>query len=317
MSVRNNVIEQIASVKARMHSQLPRYEMPSRMTSIKLAFKDSDKKNGELLRYYPVALIATLESYFRLAIANLIDSGSPWLENSAEIMARTKIEFDVVRAFHGKLITIGEYVGATVSITNIAGLNATMSALLATDYLTALSTTIDRWAAQGAKDKVAPIITDPDATYRNVEKTFELRHIFCHEAATGQKVTTDEIAACIEHTALFLKASEELISDTIHPNAPLTQADMNIYSYKQAMERRAELDLAEKELIQSLNDEQRGEYAQIQQLWEQLRNASVGFEGAQYKGGSIQPLIHNLASKRMTEDRIEQVRRLVESFKHH
>ena len=41
------------------------------------AFKNHDKTQEELTRYFPVALIACVESYFRMAIKDLIDAGKP------------------------------------------------------------------------------------------------------------------------------------------------------------------------------------------------------------------------------------------------
>lgn len=317
MTDRSDVIEQILSVKSRLRPFHPRYEMGSRISNIRMSLKESKELHTELLRHYPVALVATIESYFRIATANLIDAGTPWLDNAANLISKERIKFETVKSFQGKLITIGDYVGATISISNLASLNNIMTTILNRDFLKVLAAVHDRWAAQGMTTQPPPIITNADATYECVEKIFQLRHILCHEFASLEKITREEIEQAVHHVDQFLRASEQLVADTIFPNAPLNQTEMNLYTFKQAEESKAKLQEVEKQLLDVLDDKEKAHYQKIQGIWDALRSESVAFVGNQYVGGSIRPMKHNLESKNLTDERIPQVQRLFEEFKPH
>src|SRR5512135_2320310 len=50
------------------------------MQLLEQADPDATEADIELSRYFPVALVACIEGYFRMAIANLIDEGSPFIK---------------------------------------------------------------------------------------------------------------------------------------------------------------------------------------------------------------------------------------------
>ena len=77
--------------------------------------------------------------------------------------------------------------------------------------------------------------------FAQVARTFELRHIICHEIASAYEIESDEVARCLESCVAFLRAADEFISETIHPGAPLTQTDMNIAAGKSLDEIRSSL----------------------------------------------------------------------------
>ncbi len=51
-----------------------------------------------------------------------------------------------------------------------------------------------------------------------------------------------------------------------------------------------------------------------QQQWEKYRDSAAGFEGAVYQGGSMQPLIYFNTMKRITEERIKELKDLLEEI---
>jgi len=54
-------------------------------------------------------------------------------------------------------------------------------------------------------------ITDWDSFYKHLERTFELRHIFCHEKADISVVDYNEIGNCLEATANLIEATNYLM----------------------------------------------------------------------------------------------------------
>ena len=157
-----------------------------------------------------------------------------------------------------------------------------------------------------------PIILELDKTFSHVERTFRLRHILCHETATAIEIERKEIDNCIHHTSVFLKASDELISQTLFPNAPLTQADMNESSYSDYQREKAGMDDLIGSISNILSNKQYDQFAVANKAWATFFKASVDVEALAYEGGSIMPTIANIAAAQLVHDRKLQLDRLLD-----
>ena len=166
-----------------------------------------------------------------MAIKELIDSGEPYLRNSRQLLRREGYDIDILMGLHGETITIGEVISQHPSITSLGHVIATIDAVMGSDFRSAITAVCDRWKVDVENKPMQLIIFNLDETFGHVEHTFRLRHILCHEAASAIEIQREEVERCIHHTSAFLRASDELISQTLFPDAPLTQADMNEASY--------------------------------------------------------------------------------------
>ena len=108
MSRTRNIIQEIAAVRARRGRGPSWAELSSRLQQLERAFHTLERGNDELNRYFPVALIACMEGFFRMALKELIDVGEPFLSRAEALALGTKIDFAIIRAVHGKSITVGE-----------------------------------------------------------------------------------------------------------------------------------------------------------------------------------------------------------------
>jgi uncharacterized protein YecT (DUF1311 family) len=312
MSDRRNIVEEILEIRGRRKSDIPQSELFLRLLHVEHAYQERDPENKELLRYFPIAVVACMETYFRLAIKKLIDSGEPYLTNSQALMPKANVGFDVLRALHGQSITIGDVISHSVSISNLTHLASDMSKLMGVDFLKEVSLIHDRWAVEVLKQPVRPILLEADNTFRYVARTFELRHIFCHETASNHQFDAEEIEKCFDNAVLFLKAAEEMVSETLYPNSPLTQSDMNIASAGEYRKEKEHLDVLLSRVESLLSDKQVPRFNEANKAWEAFSEASVEVEGLQYEGGSIRPTVENSAATRLTRERSAQVSKLVD-----
>lgn len=228
MSRTRDIVQEIVEARARRKSDLATAELFSRLLDLDAAFDKRRELRGELLKYFPVALVALMETYFRLTVKELVDHGDPYLSNAASLFSGSKLDFGVLRGLHGRLVSLGEVIAHTLALSSLSHINTHLSTLLGRDFLAALRTVYDRWDHEIQGNPKSPILKDPDTTFAHVARTFELRHIICHEAATDFPIEPDAIEQSFFGTSLVLKASRELIDNTLHPGAPLTQTDMNI-----------------------------------------------------------------------------------------
>jgi len=279
-----------------------------RLFALEHAFEEHDRSQSELTRYFPVALIACVEGYFRMAIKDLVDAGDPYLSNAERPASSLKLDFSILRAVHGKAITVGELVAHGMPLSRLDHIESAITSLLGTGFLQALRTTTDRWAHEVRGEPAGPILADPDQVFSDLARTFELRHIICHEIASAYEIEADEVARCFQSCVAFLRASDEFISETLHPGAPLTQTDMNIAAEKSLAKARDRLDEAAENVRRRLDASELAAFNESQNKWQAYSDAWVAFvAGERATGGTIWPLIAAGAAEATVNRRIEEV----------
>lgn len=308
MSRTRDIIQEIADVRSRRRFGSSMAELPGRLFALERAFKEHDQTQSELTRYFPVALVACIEGYFRMVVKDLIDAGEPYLSNAEKPAASTKLDFSILRAVHGKAVTVGELVAHGIQLSRLEQVDGAMTSLLGTDFLRALRSITDRWDHEVKGNPASPILTDPDRVYADVKRTFELRHIICHEIASAYDIKIGEIDRCLQSCVAFLRAADEFVSETLHPNAPLTQTDMNIAAGDSLATARKLLDETMEGVRQRLNAYELAAFEESQRRWEDYSEAWVAFDvGPREASGTIWPLLNASAIEATVRRRIEEV----------
>ena len=329
MSRTRRLIEEILEIRDRRKTDDTTIELFTRMLALENAFEKRTDVEPELLRYFPVALVASLEGFFRLAIKEIIDLGSPYLENAARLLTNVKFDYDFIKALHGKQITIGDFVAHQLPLSSLTNIQTDLSALLGIDFLQELGVVSDRVAHEIYGKPKVPILTDPDKTYAGVSRTFELRHIICHELASNFETLGDEIEVCFFSTTQFLKASGELIQQTIYPGLPLTQTDINIAAGKELNLLLEESDALVRELKDTLEEsdalyrnpelnleEHRAEeFGLVVSAWKAYMENWANFEANGYKGGSMWSMVYSYSAANIVRDWIAQIKRYLKQYR--
>ena len=300
-------IETIVEMRRRRKSDYRMGELFIRLVHLEEAFATRADLDPELLKYFPVALVACLEGYFRLAIKELIDAGSPYLDRAAKLLGGSKLDIEVLKALHGKQISIGEFIAHSVPLSNIAHVNTALSALLDKDFLSELRSVAARWEYEVQGKAKAPILADPDSTYAAVSRTFQIRHIVCHEMATEFAAASSEIEEGFKATTTFLKAAEELIGETLHPNAPLTQTDMNIAAANELNAALDEMRSVSGAIRRTLEPGRVEQFDRADATWLEFMKAWATFEADEFKGGTIWPTIHSGTATALTRARAAEL----------
>lgn len=308
MSRKRNIIQEIEEIRERGHYNTAISELSLRLSELERAFESYDKSQHELTRYFPVAIIACIEAYFRLVIKDLIDAGDPFLSNAENLPSVTRLDFSMLRAIHGKEITVGELVAHGVQLSRFEHIDSAISDLLGKSFLAAIRTATNRWAHEIKDEPSAPILSNPNEVFSDVVRTFELRHIICHEIASAYLIEYDEISQCFASCVTFLRASNELISETIHPGSPLTQTAMNKVAGESLTDAKDRLRESCNELRLRLNKTELVAFDESQDKWQSYCDAWALFvAGEQENGGTIWPLIYAGAAQSTVERRLVEV----------
>lgn len=302
MSTRDYIAE-IIEIRNRRSSNNSHSEVFIRLFNLEHAFKSAPKDNNEILKYFPIALVATMEGCFRVMAAELIDHGEPFVENCEKLLKNQKLTFSLIKAFQGKQVSLGEFVSHVVSINKLQDIDALISTITGNEFLKELKSHSSRWDVEVLKQKDVPIILDSNETYKNIIKTFELRHIFCHETATNIEFDYKTIEQSFLSASMFLKSSVDYISEIIHPNAPLTQTAMNIDSANEAKEILNQVKIVKDKMLNKLSNQtdRINSLKASHEKWGDYMKEYSTFSADAYKGGSIWPLIYNTTATSLSK----------------
>lgn len=307
MSRARDIIQEIAEMRKRRQFDSSNVELVVRLSALERAFNGHDHVNTELTRYFPVALVACIEGYFRLSIRELIDAGDPYLTNAERLASSIKFDLMVIRAIHGKAVTVGEIVAHSVPLSRLDHIESSMSHLLGNSFLERMRTTTDRWNHKVGGAPIKPLLADPDSVFSGVAKAFELRHIICHEIASAHEIQYSDVSQCFESCVSFLRSADELILEILYPGAPLTQSDMNAAAGKSLSDARQIMEKAMTELREQLSGDDLKTFEEAQNCWEKYCSAWADFEAIDVKGGSIWSTIRARCEEALVRNRINEL----------
>jgi len=264
-------------------------------------------KHG-LCQLVPIRVIACVEGCLKSATASLINHGEPYLANAQRLFQQVKIDFDVLRAVLDESVSLGDIVAHSLTWHDLTEINARMSALLGFDFFEKLATVKDRWAVEINRRPNEPIIVSLKEVLAGLSDAMRTRHILCHEVASFEEISQDDAKRFARAGKQFAGATSWLISEVLHPNAPLTQSDMTEHAWRRAQAAEDQLNQVIAEFLKILDTEDSEIFSRSHEHWRAFRDAHSQLEGHAAKGGSMSPQLRGLAFERVTRNRILEIR---------
>ncbi|MGN6340543.1 MAG: lysozyme inhibitor LprI family protein [Ginsengibacter sp.] len=317
--MKRNLITEITAIKSRSEFY-SRYDLSSRLNDIENAFSENLNYNGdfdkELLKYIPIATVACFEAFFRSVIKELIDFGKPFSDNAIKFnqSKNVKFDFDIINAIQTKTVSVGEFVSHILPCNNFDDVNSNLSIITGVDFAQELKIFESKSSDHPENDSSKKIIDNSDEIIADIKRTFELRHIFCHEFATNIIIKKDEILRCFFHSKVFLNHTNDFIWHLLYPNAPETQTDMNIESneiYQKTEEELIRLILTIKEATKYNTDMtilNTDLFDQTIEEWKKYRDIKAKSDASIVEGGSMYSMIYSASLTRTTKEKIESLR---------
>jgi hypothetical protein len=190
MAKRDHIAE-IAEIKARSRGKHDKYSVAvSHLRVLLDAMEELDRVDLplaiEVIRGVPALIVATIQSYLRALIAELIDSGDPYRERATKV-SDIKLNIGMLVGMEGNLISLGELVAHSLSFNNPDDIS--------TAYQLVSDTAL--WPQVGSAREPAtrqtyliPVSHDEDRAriYGGLRDLFRVRHIVCHEARSNIEV---------------------------------------------------------------------------------------------------------------------------------
>ncbi len=105
MTRKRDYIREIRDYRLRRGDRSRLFERLSKLLA------ELDRAGGisdELMRYFPVAIVACLETYTRITVQELVDAGPPFSDRVEGFGDRQVKLFEIMKEIHGRRITFGE-----------------------------------------------------------------------------------------------------------------------------------------------------------------------------------------------------------------
>jgi hypothetical protein len=316
--MKRNIINEIAAIKLRSEFNT-RHDYSSRLNDIENAFNESLNYNGdynhELLKYIPIATVACFEAFFRSVYKELIDFGNPFSENAIKFnqSKNVKFDFEIINAIQYKTVTVGEFISHILPCNNFADINTNLSTIANVDFTEQIKKFKRVRIFDDSNEISNKFIEDSEQIIKDIKKTFELRHIFCHEFATNLIIDKDEILRCFNNSKIFINQTNEFIWNLIYPNAPETQTERNIQAsdeFEYYEDELSELIIKIKKAITENLDFDINVvlFDKTIESWKVYRKSVAELNSSIVEGGSMYPLRYASSLTNTTKEKIESLK---------
>lgn len=313
MTKKRDLIAEIEEIRQRLGPGTYSVTIPFRMIRIARAFRSSPAIDPEFLRYVPIGTVACIEGFFRSAVKECIDADGQFSNNARHLsqVRDLRADFDMLDAVHGRRISIGELFAHLVSFNRLSQIDAIMSTIIGTSFLELLTSVHSRWDVEVKGETQKPIITEPGVVLKHVDEMFRLRHIYAHELLNFDEPDQTTIGEGLDSSVSFLKAAAEVVGNLLHPNAPLTQTDMNQRSARDLAALDGKIEAMLEELSTLVEGDRRALLRAGQAAWMEFRRRQAEYEASIYQGGTIYPVIYGGAAQSLAKERLGNLEELL------
>lgn len=269
---------------------------------------------NEVLRYIPLASIATTETYFRHVYQGLIDKGEPYFSNAVKYFkeqGNIKFDLEFLVPLRGKQVTMGEIFSHLLQLNNLNDINSTLTRILGVDFFKFIRDF--RYVDSEVKEFSKQFKLSFGVYIESVNRLFELRHILAHEFALYIDLNRKQILEDFKNLEVFISLCDYAISKTIGEYYPLHQQGMNKTAHDKFLRSQKDLN---KLIILIKKQNSKVDFPLIGNTkmfnrsikeWKLSRDSFATSFADTYKGGSIYPLIYWSEMERLTDQMINQL----------
>jgi hypothetical protein len=305
-----DILAEIADIKSRTRYGSAFTKLWERISAIDIAFEAISPYDSEGLRYFPVAIVGCIEGYTRLRIRDLVDYGEPYFSNGGEMIKNFRLEFSHLKAIHGGAVTVGELIAHNIKLNGLDQVFFNFERLVGSHFKTLLVNATDLWGA--SEGSQSAILHNPENTFSKVSRTFEIRHIICHELTSAQ-VNHFEMVSFMEESLRFIRALDSCLSSLLDPGGPNTSLELHSFAVQSLQRSELELEAVLNVLRGGkLRGKALADFDMVHERWQEFVSASVAeLVGPRENGGSIWPMEHAFATKDLVDARIQELRRRI------
>lgn len=242
---RHSLEAQLDEIQSRLN---PRYvegcvrALDLRVRDLRRALESIHDDQNELYRYFPVAALATLESYFKTAVAAIIDHSSEYLERGLALIAERSLKaHEAIGIIRSGTATPGQLIAHLLPFSSLAHLENSIDKLLDASIKEQLRTALDAYDVRNEQNEPRVVVTDVPDLWRRLDQAFRHRHILAHEAAPDFRLTRNEVCEVIDAVDEFMHGANAVLWNSVWRATPLTMREINDRAGKEMFQCRQRL----------------------------------------------------------------------------
>ena len=241
---KRNIVEEIQALKSRKEFETY-WDIPNKLNNLQACIEQLAKANGgykiELLKYIPVALVATMESFLRSTIAKLINHTPEYLINSKSIF-EGNLDFDSFTQLHKKEFTIGEILSHQLKFNKFENIDNHFSTVMGIKFLNKLTQlTTNNISGGFSGPRPNDFAPKYDKIVVDIKKALEYRHIICHEMSNKLVIEQKEIEEMFDSVRRFIYQIYNYTYGIFYPDTLLNDNELLEKSKKNYKDARKKL----------------------------------------------------------------------------
>ncbi len=275
---KRDYLSEILDRRQRLAYYAPIAELGNRFMNLELEFIRADKLSDEMMRYFPIAIVACMESFFRLTLADLIDNGPPFSDRIVDF-DNVRVDLPALKAVHGRRVTLGEFVSHLLPLQSLPDINKAFSCLLADDFLERIRLRHENPLNELARNARDFVSMTAGEVFAAVEETVRLRNIYAHEFASSQRVDRGHIRRCFNASMTLMLVATQVVDEATYPDAPHTLEEAENMSSKMYRDADDQLKKVSAQVIAALPEDLQQRLTDVQNEWRAVRDGFAGIYG--------------------------------------
>jgi uncharacterized protein YecT (DUF1311 family) len=283
---------------------------PPTATAMNMTTEKTLTTDSEVDDFFLIRAVTLLEVFSRDCLAQLIDNGSPYAERAVDLRMDLKIDLGFVQAIQGRVITMGEMIAHSISISTFAHISSVFKTILGKDLVAMISPAVRRPAVWELKKAPEQIITDSVGISGRLSRLFDIRNILCHEIRQEEVYDRREITAFLAAAEQFAAATSVMLDHMLYGDRPET-IEEEIEAAKRELEEGQSLLAEVYARVDGDGDQKHSRLlSKSQRAWDTFRAAQCAFYADDARGGTAAAgLLSLLEADRLTQQRIDSLRR--------
>jgi len=182
----------------------------SAITNYKPDFDFHIDEKEEVLKYYPVKIVAIIQDYFKNVIRELILSGEPYKSNANKLKNELKIIKNTL-LIRQEDFSDADLIAHVLNLNKFENINSYMNLLsgVQTDFFMMIKSHSLYFSYE--KDETKEFHQVADEVFANLYEVFRLRNIICHEVSDDMQNYKANLKTYIVHASLFLRVVDNVI----------------------------------------------------------------------------------------------------------
>jgi hypothetical protein len=278
------------------------------------SYEIDSAKDIEFLKYFPIKLVAIIESHFRSTVKLLIDHGDPFLKNIPKLNQPNdgKIPIHLLLSLNASEFTLGELIAHVLPSSKLGDMESALNILTEKDLFHELKNFLPETIFEHNKAIAEFYVSLEPLIKRDLIEVYRLRNIFCHELGATEDLKPEKIGLLVKSVSLYVNHLDNYIMTLVYPNNPETTADINNalgHDFRQTEDKLIELiNKIEKasDKIKSPNYE-RVRFNLAQQHWQNFREETSRMAAHSCEGGNMYLQLYLSEMIKITETRLKDL----------